>query len=147
MAESTIIFSAALWLQNATVELQNGNLVDDPEGGRCLMSLNTVIITDMSGKTLCEVSIASDCTVRGLKEVIEHTIGVPSVEQHLTFAEFTLDDENASVMQLAIDGAPFVVAMTVRLTEGHDVKFIFSSLFTILKQFIEARMSQEPIDN
>ena len=69
------------------------------------------------------------------------------MEQHLTCAGFSLDDENASVMQLAIDGAPLVVAMTVRLTVGHDVKLIFSVLFTILKPFIEARMSQEPIDN
>ena len=147
MVDSTNNSSATLWTQNGTMELQNGNLADDQEGGQCIMSLNTVIITNMSGETLCNVSINSNCTVRGLKEVIEHTIGVPSVEQHLTFAEFTLDEENASVMQLAIDGAPFVVAMTVRLTEGHDVKLILSSLFTILKQFIEARMSQEPIDN
>ena len=144
MVDSTNNSSATLWTQNGTMELQNRNLADDQEGGRCIMS---AIITNMSGETLCNVSINSNCTVRGLKEVIEHTIGVPSVEQHLTFAEFTLDDENASVMQLAIDGAPFVVAMTVRLTEGHDVKLIFTSLFTILKQFIEARMSQEPIDN
>ena len=140
MANSTNNSSATLWTQN-------GNLADDQEGGRCIICLNTAIITNTGGETLCNVSINPNCTVRGLKEVIEHTIGVPSVEQHLTFAEFTLDDENASVMQLAIDGAPFVVAMTVRLTEGHDVKLIFISLFTILKQFIEARMSQEPIDN
>ena len=70
MADSTNNSSATLWTQN-------GILADDQEGGRCIMSPNTVIITNMSGETLCNVSINSNCTVRGLKEVIEHTIDVP----------------------------------------------------------------------
>ena len=140
MAESINNSSAALWLQN-------GNLADDQEAGRCLMSLNTVIITDMSGETLCEVSIASDCTVRGLKKEIERSIHLPSVDQHLTCAEFTLDDESATVMPFAIDGAPFVVSMFVRPCEGHELKLIFGLLLTLLETMIQARMRQEPINN
>ena len=132
MTESTNNSSAALGLQ---------------EGGRCLMSLTTVIITDMSGETLCEVSIASDCTVRGLKKEIERSIHLPSVDQHLTCAEFTLDDESATVMPFAIDGAPFVVSMFVRPCEGHELKLIFGLLLTLLETMIQARMRQEPINN
>ena len=133
MAESINNSSAAL-------SLQNGILTDDPEAGRCLMSLNTVIITDMSGETLCEVSIASDCTVRGLKEEIERSIRVPYQRQHLTCAEFTLDDESATVMPFAIDGAPFVVSMFVRQCEGHELKLIFELVLMLLETMIQARM-------
>ena len=140
MAESTNNPSAALWLQNR-------NLADDQEAGRCLMSLNTVIITDMSGETLCEVSIASDCTVRGLKKEIERSIRVPYEVQHLTCAEFTLDDESATVMPFAIDGAPFVVSMLRRQCEGHELKLIFELVLTLLETMIQARMRYEPINN
>ena len=140
MAESTNNPSAALWLQNR-------NLADDQEAGRCLMSLNTVIITDMSGETLCEVSIASDCTVRGLKKEIERSIRVPYEDQHLTCAEFTLDDESATVMPFAIDGAPFLVSMLRGQCEGHELKLIFELVLMLLETMIQARMRYEPINN
>ena len=111
------------------------------------LSDNDIIITWMNGETLCEVSIDSDCTVRGLKIEIERSIHVPSVDQHLTCAEFTLDDESATVMPCAIDGAPFMVSMFVPPCEGHELKLIFGLLLTLLETKIQARMRQEPINN
>ena len=104
------------------------------------MSPSTGIITNMSGEILCNVSINSNCTVRGLKEEVERSIRVPYQRQHLTCAEFTLDDESATVMSFAIDGAPFVVSMFVRQWEGHELKLIFELLLMLLETMIQARM-------
>ena len=148
LAVHLVAWSVALAMaESGTVQFQNGYVAADQEGVRCLMSLNRVIIIDMSGDTLCEVWIASDCTVRRLKEEIERKIHVPSVEQHLTCAESTLDDESATMMHFAIDGAPIVVSMFVRQSEARELKLIFSLMFKQLAVMIQHRMRQEPFDN
>ena len=75
-------------------------------------NLSKVIITEMSGETLCEVSIGAECTVRELKHEIERIARAPAVEQQLTCSEVILDDDDASVSQFWT-GDPLVVLMIV----------------------------------
>ena len=142
LAVHLVAWSVALAMaESGIVQFQNGYVVADQE------SLNRVIIIDMSGETLCEVWIASDCTVRMLKEEIERKIHVPSVEQHLTCAESTLVDESATMRHFAIDGAPIVVSLFVQQSEARELKLIFSLMFKQLAVMFQHRMRQEPFDN
>ena len=86
-----------------------------------LGDLGEVIITDMSGESLCEVSIGAECTVRGLKQKIERITRVPAVEQQLTCSEVILDDEDASV-SLFRTGDPLVVLMIVPQWTDEQIK-------------------------